>query len=158
MLPELSAYLEMLDSLRNSVGALIADLGVDALNWRPLEGSAAHSTNSLSVLAAHIAGAEHFLIGEAVGGLTPTRNRPAEFEMRAEHSDSLVQELARVGMETRAVFANLSATELEGTRQVRGQERAVRWCILHAMEHVALHLGQMQLTLQLWIATNDGSL
>jgi hypothetical protein len=28
----------------------------------------------------------------------------------------------------------------------------VRWCILHVIEHIAQHLGHMQLTRQLWLA------
>jgi hypothetical protein len=38
------------------------------LDWRPIEGDKGHVTNSLAVLAAHIAGAEHFWIAEVVVG------------------------------------------------------------------------------------------
>ncbi len=31
-----------------------------------------------------------------------------------------------------------------------GREYTVAWALFHALEHTALHLGQMQLTRQLW--------
>ena len=31
-----------------------------------------------------------------------------------------------------------------------GREFTVAWCLAHALEHTALHLGQMQITRQLW--------
>ncbi|MGD2049341.1 MAG: DUF664 domain-containing protein, partial [Chloroflexota bacterium] len=45
---------------------------------------------------------------------------------------------------------NLSATDLDEDRQVEGRQVSVRWAILHVIDHTALHLGQMQLTYQLW--------
>ena len=71
MLPELDNYLQRIEDLRRQVSELIADLPAEALNWRPIEGEA---TNSLAVLAAHIAGVEHFWIAEVVGGCPPTRD------------------------------------------------------------------------------------
>ena len=75
MLSELKSYLQRIEDLRGQVGNLIADLPVEALNWRPVEGTDEHATNSLAVLATHVAGAEHFWIGEVVGGRPPTRDR-----------------------------------------------------------------------------------
>ncbi len=80
MLPEVEAYLERIDDLRGQVRALIADLPTEALNWRPVEGTDDHATNSLAVMAAHVAGAEHFWIGEVVGGLPATRRAIRSFK------------------------------------------------------------------------------
>jgi uncharacterized damage-inducible protein DinB len=134
---------------------LIADLPAEALNWRPLEGD---ETNSLAVLATHIAGAEHFWIAEVVGGHPPTRDRDAEFATQASDASELVRLLEDTGAETREVFATLTEADpscppgqgLDGTRQARGRTISVRWCILHVIDHTALHLGHMQLTYQLW--------
>lgn len=68
MLLEVQNYLQQLDNLRRLVLDLIQDLPAEALNWRLVEGSADHATNSLAVLAAHVAGAEHFWIAEVIGG------------------------------------------------------------------------------------------
>jgi uncharacterized damage-inducible protein DinB len=150
MVSELDSYLGMIEDLRGQVRDLIADLPVEALNWRPMEGRGEHTTNSLGVLATHIAGAEHFWIGEVVGDSPPTRDRDAEFSSRDADAAQLVEMLEETGAETRAVFSTLSESSLEGVREARGKTIPVRWCILHAIDHTALHLGHMQLTYQLW--------
>lgn len=156
MISELEGYLQVIEDLRGQVGELIVDLPSEALNWRPIEGSRMHSTNSLAVLATHVAGAEHFWIGEVVGGLPPTRERDAEFGVVALEASQLVDLLQDTGVETREVFSALGATDLEDVRQVRGREVPVQWCILHVIDHSALHLGHMQLTLQLWQGGRSG--
>lgn len=156
MISELEGYLQVIEDLRGQVGELIVDLPSEALNWCPIEGSRMHSTNSLAVLATHVAGAEHFWIGEVVGGLPPTRERDAEFGAVALEASQLVDLLQDTGVETREVFSALGATDLEDVRQVRGREVPVQWCILHVIDHSALHLGHMQLTLQLWQGGRSG--
>ena len=156
MSPELAGYLQMIEDLRGQVHDLIVDLPAEALNWRPLEGSGEHATNSQAVLAAHIAGAEHFWIAEVVGGLPPSRDRDAEFAARTSSASELVNLLENVGKETREVFSTLGETDLDGSRQARGRVIPVRWCILHVIDHSALHLGHMQLTYQLWMGGRQG--
>ncbi len=159
MLSELDNYLQRIEDLRGQVGDLIADLPAQALNWRPIPpsfppasgGEEGGGTNSLAVLAAHIAGAEHFWIGEVVGGHSPTRDRDAEFTTQANDASELVRLLEDTGAETREVFATLTDVHLSGTREARGRTIPVRWCILHVIDHTALHLGHMQLTYQLWM-------
>jgi uncharacterized damage-inducible protein DinB len=154
--PELASYLQMIEDLRGQVRDLIADLPAEALNWRPLDGSEEHATNSLAVLAAHIAGAERFWIGEGVGNLPPSRHRDAEFETRAANAAELVDLLEQIAEETRQVCSTMSEAELDGTREMRGRSVPVRWCILHVIDHTALHLGHMQLTYQLWMGGQSG--
>jgi len=60
MITELANYLGRMEDLRGQVSGLVAELPVQALNWRPTDGKDDHATNTLAVLAAHIAGAEHF--------------------------------------------------------------------------------------------------
>jgi uncharacterized damage-inducible protein DinB len=147
---ELESYLERIEDLRGQVRALVADLPAEALNWRPLPVEAGE-VNSLAVLAAHIAGAEHFWIAEVIGGGPATRDRDAEFVTTAVAADELVRLLDAVGVETRQVFASLTPDDLNGERQARGRDGIpVRWSILHIIDHTALHLGHMQLTVQLW--------
>ena len=156
MIPELYSYLQMITDLRGQVRDLIADLPVEALNWRPIGTAEEHTTNSLAVLAAHIAGAEHYWIGEVVGARPATRDRDAEFATEATSAAGLVRLLEKVGVETKAVFLTLTAAELGGVRQARGRRVPVRWCILHVIDHTALHLGHMQLTYQLWMSGQSG--
>ena len=173
MLPELDNYLQRLKDLRGQVSDLIVDLPAEALNWRPIPLSAlapsalsekeasraekgADATNSLAVLAAHIAGAEHFWIGEVIGGRPPTRDRDAEFLTEVKDSSQLVRLLEQSGLETREILTSLTATDLDGMREARGHQVPVRWGILHIIDHTALHLGHMQLTYQLWMGGQSG--
>jgi uncharacterized damage-inducible protein DinB len=150
MLSELDNYSQRIEDLRGQVAKLIADLPIEALNWRPIEGEDEHATNSLAVLVAHIAGAEHFWIGEVVGGRPATRDRDAEFVTVAAGAAELVHLVEQVGAETRDVLTGLGPEALEGVREARERIIPVRWCILHVIDHTALHLGHMQLTFQLW--------
>jgi uncharacterized damage-inducible protein DinB len=156
MAPELESYQQRIDDLRNQVCDLIAELPAEALNWCPLEGVEEHATNSLAVLAAHVAGSERFWMGEVVDGRPPTRDRDAEFVTEASDASVLFQLLEATGAETRDIFAGLKASDLDGTREVRCRTVHVRWCILHVIDHTALHLGHMQLTYQLWRGGQSG--
>jgi uncharacterized damage-inducible protein DinB len=151
VLSELENYLQRIEDLRGQVGDLIANLSPEALNWRPIEGDEEHSTNSLAVLAAHVAGAEHFWIAEVVGRYPPTRDRDAEFLAKATDVSGLLSRLEAVGTETRQVFSTLTQADLDGTREARGRTVSVRWGILHVIDHTSLHLGHMQITYQLWM-------
>ena len=150
MISELDNYLERIEDLRGQVSGLLADLPAEALNWRPIEGKDDHVTNSLAVLAAHLAGAEHFWIAEVVGGRPETRDRDAEFATVATSNAEIIQLLEKNALETREVFSTLSNSDLNGTRQTKGRIVPVRWCILHVIDHTSLHLGHMQITYQLW--------
>ena len=153
---ELEHYLQRIEDLRGQVRSLIADLPPEALNWRPIEGRKEHATNSLAILATHIAGAERFWIGEVVGGHPSTRDRDAEFTIRATNAAELVHLLEETGAGTRALFSTLNPVDLDSVREARDRTIPVRWCILHVIDHTALHLGHMQLTYQLWMGGQSG--
>ncbi len=151
MNPELQHYLHMIEDLRGQVRDLIAGLPAEALNWRPLPASDDHATNSLAVMATHVAGAEHFWIAEVIGGYPTTRDRPAEFVTEVDGPDDLVRRLDEVGAETQDVLSHLTAADLEETREAHERAVTTRWAILHVIDHTALHLGHMQITYQLWM-------
>lgn len=151
MLVESRNYLQRLDDLRRQVLALVQDLPAEALNWRPVEGSDDHATNSLAVLAAHVAGAEHFWIAEVIGGFPPTRDRAGEFALQVADISELTYRLEKTSAETQAVLEALTEADLSSTREREGRQISVRWALLHVIEHSALHLGHMQITYQLWM-------
>ena len=146
---EIKSYLEWIEDLRGQITQIVADLPVEALNWRPLD-SENHATNSLAVLAAHVAGAEHHWIYEVVGQQPATRDRPTEFVTTAVNANELITKLAQIGEETRQIMTTLTANSLDESRIRHNHTFTVRWCIVHTIEHTALHLGHMQLTHQLW--------
>jgi uncharacterized damage-inducible protein DinB len=150
ILPEAAAYLERIEDLRGQIAEIVQILPPAALNWRPDAASEDHAMNSIAVLAMHAAGAEHFWIGEVVGRLPATRNREAEFKMVVEDTAVLSQTLQTVANQTKAVLQALTQTDLDGSRSAHDREVAVRWAILHVIDHTALHLGHIQITTQLW--------
>lgn len=150
MITELANYQDRLDDLRRQIAGLVAGLSAEALNWRPLPGTGDHATNSLAALAAHTAGAEHFWISEVVGGRPATRDREAELATLATSAAEIVRLLEDTHRETRGVLLTLKDTDLKDTRQTTGRTLAVRWCLLHVIDHTSLHLGHMQISFQLW--------
>lgn len=150
MLPEVESYLERIEDVRGQVIQLITGLSAEALSWRPVEGKDDHVTNSLAVMASHVAGAEHFWIYEAIGRNPPTRQRDQEFVTVVDGPARLLEKLNTVADETRQVFSTLTHEDLNSTRQVKEQTVPVRWAILHVIDHTSLHLGHMQITWQLW--------
>ncbi len=150
MLPECDNYARRLDDLRGQIAKLIAELPAEALNWQPIEGGDEHVTNSLAVMAAHVAGAERFWIHEAIGGQPPTRDRPAEFVTEVDSPEPLLEKLEANRQRTGQVLAGLTAADLDSVCQVADRTVPMRWAILHVIDHTALHLGHMQITYQLW--------
>lgn len=152
MTPELESYRDWIAFLRDQVINLVADAAVESLNWRPIEAQAGEATNSLAVMAAHVAGAEHYWVGEVVGGLPTTRMRDTEFAVEAVRVEELLVLLRNTAQETEQVLASLGAGALDETRMARGKPVTVRWALVHVIEHTALHMGHLQLTRQLWHA------
>lgn len=145
---ELENYLQRLEDLRGQIQNLITTVTPEQLNLRPLQ-TESEQTNSLAVLVKHVCGAEHFWIGEVLGGKPPTRDRQAEFSAHVDSHTELFQLLHQTSKETRAVLLAFSLDELELSRMVEGKEVPVRWALLHVVDHTALHLGHMQMTHQL---------
>lgn len=147
---ELQNYLTRIEDLRGQIASLITDLPAQALNWLPVEQSDDHAMNSLAVLASHTAGAEQFWIHETIGGLPTTRVRDQEFATQVPDATALLEKLTTTGATTRRILTELDPAELDATRTVRDRTVPVRWGIVHIIDHTALHLGHMQITVQLW--------
>jgi uncharacterized damage-inducible protein DinB len=147
---ELANYLERIEDLRDQMAKLVAGLPAQGLNWRPISGEGELAANSLAALVAHSTGAERFWIAEVVGGRPAARNRAAEFAQEASSSKEVSRWLADTARQTQEVFASLRDADLDSTRRTEGHTLPVRWCLLHVVDHTALHVGHMQITRQLW--------
>jgi hypothetical protein len=150
MIPEITQYIDTLDDLRAQVGGIIKDVPADGLNWRPPLPAGADGTNSLAVLAVHVAGSEHFWFAENIGRAPATRVRDAEFSYVATSPEDALERLAAVAVETQGVLSKLTAEELDGSFMRDDHAVGVRWAIHHVIYHYSLHIGHMQLTYQLW--------
>ena len=150
MLSELENYLQRIEDLHGQIIDMVDGLPRDGLNFIPISLPQLQVSNSIAQLAVHAAGAEHFWIGEVIGGLPATRDRDSEFALRSKGPAYLIETLNSVLAETKSIFSKLTETELSKTYEVDEKMVPGRWAILHVIEHSALHLGHMQLTYQLW--------
>lgn len=147
MLTILENYLELLESLHAGIHQAIKGLSTAALDWTP-----GPDMSSLAVLVAHIAGSERFWIGDIAGNDPSGRVRESEFQTAGLDEAVLAARLDTVLAHSRTVLERLTLAELETKRSNPrdGREYTGAWAVFHALEHTALHLGQMQLTRQLW--------
>lgn len=143
-------YVDYLASLAGRCAALQATLtGLDAagLNWIPAPGM-----NSLAVLASHAAGSTRYWIGDVVGRSSSGRVRSAEFQAHAANPVALQAHIEVVLEHARQVVGALNLADLATLRLASAQERQVTvgWALLHALEHLAEHVGHAQLVRELW--------
>ena len=141
---ETNELLRFLGEVRSNLNRAINGLEDTELNWRP-----SHNSNSIGNLLNHIAGAEGFWIHHIVGDMPTSRNRDSEFEVKDFHVADLVVTLDNVTRTTRAVLAELTDSDLDvqrtywSNRTGQHKQATIRWCILHIIEHSALHIGQV---------------
>lgn len=113
-------------------------------------------TNTLFALATHLVGAGEFWVLALAGGRTIVRDRLAEFHATGTLAD-LVTRYERWIADVREVLDTLPDMDMERVAQppatfqprTPDQQMTVRDCLLHAVEHSALHQGHIQLTCQL---------
>ena len=153
MAAENASYIETLDYLRGQAKKAVHGLSAVELDRAPLPSD----SNSPGVLLAHMAGSEGFWIHQVVGGLDAGRDRDAEFRSKGSSTAELEALLDRAGETTRRVLGSISPDELDQAVQARPGEPSVsrRSAVLHAIEHMAQHLGHLELTVQLLAARSE---
>ena len=152
MLPIFEAYLKCLEVLHTDMQRIIAGLPLAALDWSP-----GPEMNSLVVLATHVAGSERFWVGEVAGGDPANRNRSAEFQTHGLDEVALLSRLDASLAHTRATLEKLTLPDLEMRRPgMDRDEVTAAWALFHNLQHIGTHLGQMQLTRQLWDLRQNG--
>lgn len=141
------ATLHRLEELHVDMKQVIRALPADALDWSP-----APAVNSINVLVTHVCGSERFWLGEKVGGLHITRDRAAEFTVRNLSGDDLVAMLDATLAQAGAVLAQFTMEDLARPAGMSssGFPYTVAWALQHALEHVAVHTGHLELMRQWW--------
>lgn len=138
------AWSKMLDELHNDIYKIVEPLSDEQVNWVHPQ-----LTNSVGILLRHIAGSERYWIGEVVGGRPANRVRATEFVDEPLAKAPLVTDLRNAHASMRAILDELPLAGLaEEAVVTRGDERlsvSKAWVILHALTHIAYHLGQLQL-------------
>lgn len=157
MSPFFVDYLERLEMLHAEMDRALTGLPQAALDW-----SLGPEINSLAVLTAHVAGSEMFWIGDVIIRRATTRVRATEFATTAVTADELKARLAQALADSRQAIAQLTLANLEEQRPSPQpppddeEVYTVAWCLLHALEHVAMHVGHMQLARQFWEERQHG--
>lgn len=147
MLPFYEALAERFHDLHTQIKNQLDPLPQDALDWTP--GS---EMNSISVIVTHLTGAERFLIGDVIMQEPSNRNRDAEFLVKGVSKQDLLRRLDDAEAYLKAAFEKLTLEDLatERLHPRHGNQVKVAWVALHALDHVGLHLGHLQMTVQLW--------
>lgn len=145
-------YLRLLQACHNDILKALDGLPQAALDWTPGQGM-----NSIGVLLVHIAGSTRHMINVAVQEPSD-RDREAEFIAQNLGMDILKQRLADNMEYIQRVVEKMSLQDLETTHVLPNErEYPVAWGLLHALDHASLHLGQIQLTRQLWEQSKDNA-
>lgn len=140
-------YLERLNSLMADFIKTFEDLPDEALDWVP-----GADMNSLTVLVAHITGSTRYWIGDVALGESSNRDRASEFVAHGLSKAELKARFAALQDYTRGAVERLPLSDFSAERRTPDGKRTVTvgWAILHALEHMAAHLGHAQITRQLW--------
>ena len=154
MIAEIQGYITTMNELWDQIKGMLDGLPQEALDWRPIQGEGELATNSLAVMAAHLAGSGTYLIKEVIGRQPTQRDREAEFVTRGVNPSTLKARVDAAAKSIEQVLSPFTVGQMEEDRKYRDRTATVRWIILHVIEHTALHLGHMQITRQLWLAKN----
>lgn len=153
MVQSLEAYWERLQALHADLLTAIDGLPPAALDWSP-----GPEINSIAVLVTHIAASERFWIGEKVGGRPAQRDRASEFVVAGLDIATLRRSLIDSEALAGTVLEELTDADMEriaGTTP-QGYTYTAAWALWHALEHVAQHLGHIQLMRQWWVLHQSG--
>jgi uncharacterized damage-inducible protein DinB len=140
-------YLNLLQDCHNHILNALEGLPPAAFDWAP-----GTDMNSISVLVFHLTGAERYWIGDVAAQDPSDRDRDAEFRVQGAGLDVLKKRTTDILEYASNALDKMSIQDLETIRisSRDGREFTVAWALLHALEHATLHLGQIQMTRQLW--------
>jgi hypothetical protein len=150
---ETQDILTTLERLTGDLVRAVTEAGDQALDWRP----EAPETNSPAAIATHALGASRHWLAVIVAGESDDRDRDAEFRVSSISVASLTVQADEWLQTARRVLNSLSQADLDGPCR-KPVERdwmsslTARGAILHVFEHLGMHIGHLELTLQLWRA------
>ena len=148
--PILTSARDLLRRARDDLRAAIDGLPPDALNWRP----AGHDTNSIAAMATHSLTSTRWWLSVAVDEPLPDRDRDSEFEALARDPTELLDFADRLFADCLALVDESRTVDWSALRSQGDPDTDIHlfaaWALLHALEHLREHVGQMSLTRQLW--------
>ena len=156
---EVQVFDECLQGRIGRIGDVLDGLTDEQVNWVPPLTDA----NSLCVIATHALECARSYVFDIACGLDVGRDRPAEFAAKkgADELRTLARELgpeigrALAEMDpSRLDFRSVPKQEVWGMGETR--EISGRWALAHMVEHLSVHVGQMQITRDLVLREAGG--
>jgi uncharacterized damage-inducible protein DinB len=140
-------YIDRLEDLHAQALHAMGTLPQEALDWKP-----GLDMNSFCVLIVHLAGAERYWIGDVAGGDPSGRIREQEFQAVGLDADALEVRLSDSLSYARGRLEKMTLQDLEREclSPRDGRKFTIDWALMHALEHTALHVGQLQILRQWW--------
>lgn len=161
MASEIDTYRQLLRHRYKEMDEILDGLPDEALLWKPFDDSPWRGPcNALGLIAAHAASSTVYLLRRAEWALQRREwqevdgdEGPEEFGPANYRLAYLRERIWRTHALADAFLASLTPAELDVARpHPTNPDRvlAVRYDIAHAVEHFSEHIGQAQLTRQLW--------
>lgn len=148
----------MIAAARDILATALADLRAsveamppDKLDRKP----AGDESNSIAVLAVHSMNSTRWWLSVAIGAPLPERDRPSEFRATAGARTDLLALVDALSHDCLALLDNAGDADWGAIRQTHSRPGdatepvTAAWALLHALEHLREHVGQMLLTRQL---------
>ena len=147
MQPFYEVYCQTMQTRHDEILKALNGLPPKALDWVSGPGM-----NSISVMVFHLTGAERYWIGDIAAQESSNRDREAEFKVHDVTMDVLKKRLDDNLVYARKALEKFTLQDLEAPRVVPrdGSSVTAGRALLHALEHMTLHLGHIQITRQLW--------
>lgn len=140
-------FADRLTEMHTELHRALDELPDEALDWSP-----GPEMNSVAVLITHLTGAERFWLGDIAAGEPSGRVRDTEFEVTHLTAADLKARLDKSMAYTQNLLPRFTLADLDRECPSPRHERpfTVGWCLLHVLEHTAVHTGHVQLMRQLW--------
>ena len=134
--------------IRETTRKLVLRAGDAGVTWQPPVPDA----NSVAVIVTHMCGSERQWVHEYVGGQKVNRDRDSEFQKPVSTAAGLVRLLDGLAEATTRALEQETSQSLGRTVTTHNPAiaRTARDCILHSISHQSVHVGHLEMTLQLW--------
>ncbi|HEX8997584.1 MAG TPA: DinB family protein [Ktedonobacterales bacterium] len=128
-------YLEALDPLP-----------ANAFTWAP----PAPGTNSLATICSHAISSAEWWTLSCVGDAPLERDRDAEFAAAAQPWSEMRGRFSAWLAQVEALVKPMTPERLQAISRHPAGDRMNRRCLTHTIEHLGLHLGHVELTIDWW--------
>lgn len=143
-----AAIQDHLDDVWNSLLAAVREIDDELFQWCP-----GPEFNSAAILLRHLAGSERYWIGEVIGGVPSHRVRDAEFVHDEPARADVLRAVEEARALTRRTLSGVTAADLASPvpgpktpRRLSSPEPPDKyWALLHYLEHLGYHRGQILL-------------